>query len=475
MLPTLATRASARFAAAAAVSTPAARTLLRTAPLRHPLSRAAALGAPRPATLHKRFYATPVPESPKDDAAAKKADAEKTDAEKAGAEGEKAADATSEAEGKKADAAPDAAGRKAEPADATEEAKRKQLEGDIEKGLKDAKQNKPAADEDPVVAAMKGLWSALDGASKKGKESKDGKDSKDGKEGDKKDGDKKKAGGPNGPVELRINGQGLLLSLLTTYLVYQYTSPSASSREITWQEFRTAFLDKGQVDRLVVVNRSRVKVYLHSNATGSLPSEQSSGSGAGGRSSYWFTVGSVEAFERRLDEAQRELEIPAGQRIPVAYKDEMSTSNILLQFAPTLLIVGGLIWMTRRAASGMGGAGGAGGSGGVFGIGKSRAKMFNQETDIKTKFENVAGMDEAKEEIMEFVSFLKKPEKYEKLGAKIPRGAILSGPPGTGKTLLAKATAGEAGVPFLSVSGSEFVEMVSAPPHAHAAAAHARL
>jgi AFG3 family protein len=183
----------------------------------------------------------------------------------------------------------------------------------------------------------------------------------------------------------------------------------------------------------------------------------------------------VEAFERRLDEAQRELEIPAGQRIPVAYKDEMSTSNILLQFAPTLLIVGGLIWMTRRAASGMGGAGGAGGSGGVFGIGKSRAKMFNQETDIKTKFENVAGMDEAKEEIMEFVSFLKKPEKYEKLGAKIPRGAILSGPPGTGKTLLAKATAGEAGVPFLSVSGSEFVEMVSAPPHAHAAAAHARL
>lgn len=87
--------------------------------------------------------------------------------------------------------------------------------------------------------------------------------------------------------------------------------------------------------------------------------------------------------------------------------------------------------------------------------------MFNQEEQVKTKFKHVAGMDEAKEEIMEFVNFLKNPAKYEKLGAKIPRGAILSGPPGTGKTLLAKATAGEAKVPFLSVSGSEFVEMVS--------------
>lgn len=92
-------------------------------------------------------------------------------------------------------------------------------------------------------------------------------------------------------------------------------------------------------------------------------------------------------------------------------------------------------------------------------MGKSRAKKFNHETDIKVKFSDVAGMDEAKVEIMEFVSFLKEPARFQKLGAKIPRGAILSGPPGTGKTLLAKATAGESGVPFFSVSGSEFVEM----------------
>jgi AFG3 family protein len=92
-------------------------------------------------------------------------------------------------------------------------------------------------------------------------------------------------------------------------------------------------------------------------------------------------------------------------------------------------------------------------------MGKSRAKKFNHETDVKVKFADVAGMDEAKVEIMEFVNFLKQPERFQKLGAKIPRGAILSGPPGTGKTLLAKATAGESGVPFFSVSGSEFVEM----------------
>ena len=96
---------------------------------------------------------------------------------------------------------------------------------------------------------------------------------------------------------------------------------------------------------------------------------------------------------------------------------------------------------------------------GTYGLRKINCKKFNQETDVKIKFKDVAGMAEAKQEVMEFVKFLQNPEKYEKLGAKIPRGAILSGPPGTGKTLLAKATAGEAGVPFYSVSGSEFVEM----------------
>ncbi|KAE8221952.1 hypothetical protein CF319_g4773 [Tilletia indica] len=269
-------------------------------------------------------------------------------------------------------------------------------------------------------------------------------------------------GGAPGGNENRANLNTILVTLISTYVVYRLTTPSTSTREITWQDFRTNFLDRGLVDRLVVVNRNKVKVYLLPNAAapgGGQPSPSAGAAPGSGNSVFWFSVGSVEAFERRLDEAQRELGIPSHERIPVAYHEEISTASTILHFAPTILLAGFLLWMTRRAAGGMGSGGGGGGPGGIFGIGKSRAKMFNQETDVKTKFSDVAGMDEAKEEIMEFVQFLKNPDKYTKLGAKIPRGAILSGPPGTGKTLLAKATAGEAAVPFLSVSGSEFVEM----------------
>lgn len=239
------------------------------------------------------------------------------------------------------------------------------------------------------------------------------------------------------------------LVVVLSFLASMYTVglPSASfPREITWQEFKTAFLDKGLVDKLTVVNRTKVRVKLHTNATGAMyPSSEGGGN-------YWFSIGSVEAFERKLEQAQNDLGVPSHERIPVAYHDEISTINTLMHFAPTLLLTGLLLYMSRRAGS-------SAGTGGIFNIGKSRAKLFNQETDVKIKFNDVAGMDEAKEEIMEFVKFLKEPGVYEKLGAKIPRGAILSGPPGTGKTLLAKATAGEASVPFLSVSGSEFVEM----------------
>ncbi|KAF9474104.1 ATP-dependent metallopeptidase Hfl [Pholiota conissans] len=228
------------------------------------------------------------------------------------------------------------------------------------------------------------------------------------------------------------------------YLAWSNSTLSAS-REITWQEFRTAFLDKGLVDSLTVINNQRVRVKLHSNATGSMHPAGSHGA------EYYFSIGSVEAFERKLDDAQAELGIPSSERIPVSYQEEISTVGALLNFAPTILLLGALYWMSRRGSGSS--------SGGIFSIGKSRAKLFNKDTEVKVKFKDVAGMDEAKEEIMEFVQFLKNPAKYEKLGAKIPRGAILSGPPGTGKTLLAKATAGEASVPFLSVSGSEFVEM----------------
>jgi AFG3 family protein len=250
--------------------------------------------------------------------------------------------------------------------------------------------------------------------------------------------------------EIKFDMNTFLLSTFLAYLTYRLIIPGENSREITWQEFRTTFLDKGLVEKVTILNSNRAKVYLHREAVASMYPESPA---VHQNFFYYFTIGSVEAFERKMEDAQRELGIPSSERIPVAYQDDVPWLATILSFGPTLLFIGAIFWLSRRAASG------AGGQSGIFGMGKSRAKRFNHESEVKVKFSDVAGMDEAKQEIMEFVSFLKEPGIYQKLGAKIPRGAILSGPPGTGKTLLAKATAGESGVPFFSVSGSEFVEM----------------
>ncbi|MCJ1307060.1 AAA ATPase afg3 [Agyrium rufum] len=250
--------------------------------------------------------------------------------------------------------------------------------------------------------------------------------------------------------EFKFDANFFLVSAFVAYLFYRMLIPSENSREITWQEFRNTFLDKGLVDKLTVVNGNRVRVSVHREAVAQMHPDSPA---AQQNFFYYFSIGSVEGFERRLDEAQRELGISSSERIPVAYARETLLWDTIVNFGPTLLLIGFIVMMSRGAR------GGAGGGSNIFNMGKSKAKRFNHETAVKTKFKDVAGMDEAKQEIMEFVSFLKEPGQYQKLGAKIPRGAILSGPPGTGKTLLAKATAGESNVPFFSVSGSEFVEM----------------
>ena len=259
-------------------------------------------------------------------------------------------------------------------------------------------------------------------------------------------------GGPQGRV-FTINTTDIITWSIASALLYPFYRmifPGENSREITWQELRRNFLDKGLVEKLVVVH-DRVRVELNREATqGMYPDSVA----ANPLFHYYFSIGSIDAFERRLDEAQQELGIPTSERIPVSYATESSWSSLLVAFGPTLLLIG-LFYFSTRSLRGMGGNSG----GGIFNMGKSKAKMFNHESAVKVKFSDVAGMDEAKVEIMEFVKFLKNPERFQKLGAKIPRGAILSGPPGTGKTLLAKATAGESQVPFFSVSGSEFVEM----------------
>ena len=265
--------------------------------------------------------------------------------------------------------------------------------------------------------------------------------------------EKKNAETPGGfkVPEFKLDTGTFLAAAFVAYLLYRSIMPSENTREITWQEFRTTFLDKGLVEKLTVLNLSKVRVDVHREAVAQMHPDSPA---IYNNFHYYFSIGSVEAFERRLDDSQKELGIPSNERIPVAYTNEIALASTLLSFAPTLLFIGSIFYFSRRAGGGSGG-----GPGGIFGMGKSRAKKYNHETDVGIRFKDVAGMDEAKQEIMEFVSFLKDPSQYVRLGAKIPRGAILSGPPGTGKTLLAKATAGESNVPFFSVSGSEFVEM----------------
>ncbi|CAG0921918.1 unnamed protein product [Notodromas monacha] len=215
----------------------------------------------------------------------------------------------------------------------------------------------------------------------------------------------------------------------------------SSYREITWKEFVTNYLATNKVDRLEVVNKKWVRVQTVS-AENTIP---------------WFNIGSVDTFERNLETSQAELSLEAENQISVVYRNEFELAS-LSGFLPTLLVIGFIIFMMRRSAQMMGGRGGRPGRGLFGGVGESTAKLVNP-TDIGVKFADVAGCEEAKLEIMEFVNFLRNPQQYLDLGAKIPKGALLTGNPGTGKTLLAKATAGEANVPFISVSGSEFLEM----------------
>ncbi|XP_067330401.1 AFG3-like protein 2 isoform X2 [Channa argus] len=212
-------------------------------------------------------------------------------------------------------------------------------------------------------------------------------------------------------------------------------------REVTWKDFVNNYLSKGVVDRLEVVNKRYVKVVF---SPGKTPMD----------GYVWFNIGSVDTFERNLETAQYELGIEGENRLPVVYSTE-SDGTFLLSMLPTVLIIGFLLFMLRRGPAGAGRPGR--GMGGLFSVSETTAKILKDEIDVK--FKDVAGCEEAKLEIMEFVNFLKNPKQYQDLGAKIPKGAILTGPPGTGKTLLAKATAGEANVPFITVNGSEFLEM----------------
>ncbi|XP_059462665.1 ATP-dependent zinc metalloprotease FTSH 10, mitochondrial-like isoform X2 [Corylus avellana] len=264
--------------------------------------------------------------------------------------------------------------------------------------------------------------------------------------------------------------QNLIAPLLFLAFIFSpiFVGPH-DQKQISFQEFKNKLLEPGLVDRIVVENKSVAKVYVRSsprvkNETNDDaiqgPVNGAPATGNASQYKYYFNIGSVESFEEKLEEAQEALGIDPHDYVPVTYVSQMNWYQELLRFAPTALLLGFIWFMGRRMQGGLG-VGGTGGKGGrgIFNIGKAHITKMDKNAKNKIYFKDVAGCDEAKQEIMEFVHFLKNPKKYEELGAKIPKGALLVGPPGTGKTLLAKATAGESGVPFLSISGSDFMEM----------------
>lgn len=271
------------------------------------------------------------------------------------------------------------------------------------------------------------------------------------------------------------------------------TSPSSSSsssssaqtmstsaidgREVSWNTFRKEALATRKASKIEVLNGQVANVYFRDDMF---------------RPRMRFNIGSVETLERKLEQAQEDLGIEPHDYVPVIYSEDAALSRLLVDWIPTLGFVAMYALLARRMSggfgpgaprpgsgngnssgrspfsSGLGGirsgsnpfGGGSGSGGGIFNVGKANATVLNAENNkVDVTFKDVAGLSEAKDEIMEFVQYLKKPEKYKELGAKIPKGALMHGPPGTGKTLLAKATAGEAGVPFLTMSGSDFMEM----------------
>ena len=249
----------------------------------------------------------------------------------------------------------------------------------------------------------------------------------------------------------------IFLSVITIFFVIQIASSGfdlSNPKPTTISKFNQ-LLDSSQVEKVIVFNGKTAEIFLKKEVLSDKKYDGVSKDVVGkvnekGPHFLLENIGNEELFQKKLVDATEK-----GLISNYDFKTTGDWTEIIFSFLPILIIVGLWIYMMRRMSGG--GAGGGGGQ--IFSIGKSKAKLFDEKTDIKTTFENVAGLEGAKEEIQEIVEFLKTPEKYTALGGKIPKGALLVGPPGTGKTLLAKAVAGEAKVPFFSLSGSDFVEM----------------
>lgn len=244
----------------------------------------------------------------------------------------------------------------------------------------------------------------------------------------------------------------ILLAIILIGMQF-YPNSNNSPKKTTWKELKE-LLQAQKVTKIVVVNQETAEIYTNENEENTENKNEKSFFSDGSTPQFFYTIGPADKFEDLVTSAQ--TDIPDDQKVYIEWKTSSDWGGQLLSWIfPILLLVAFYIFFIRMMSKNAGGGGG-----GIFSVGKSKAQLFDQNnTAVNVNFNDVAGLDEAKVEIMEIVDFLKNPKKYTSLGGKIPKGALLVGPPGTGKTLLAKAVAGEAKVPFFSLSGSDFVEM----------------
>ena len=260
---------------------------------------------------------------------------------------------------------------------------------------------------------------------------------------------KEKPKQPRGGYNINL---GYILLFTTLLLFYIFSNPVAVTKEITWQEFEQTMLSQHDVAKILVINKEVAEIYIKEERLTDSKHQWINDKAINYKTGphYAIRIGSVESFENKMAIAQQDF--TTEEEVEVSYQNRIDMWNIVPWLLPLMFLL--LFWgfFLRRMRTG-------GSSNPLFNFGKSSPQLTEKGHKSKVTFDDIAGLKEAKTEVIEVVDFLKHPEHYTKLGAKIPKGVMLVGPPGTGKTLMAKAVAGEAGVPFFSMSGSEFVEM----------------